>query len=239
MLNIKNVYKNYGKAPVLKGVNLFVETNEIKALIGMNGAGKSTLLENICGVKKFDSGEVVVDDLNVLNKNDKVRLKHAIGYMPQQFGMFSDLTVEENLKFLCAVYNIKDKNVVENVIAECFLEEKRKILAQKLSGGYKQLLSLACAMINNPKLLILDEPTSAMDPLFRNKFWNIIHNCKGRGATVLVVTHHMEELNYCDSFACLYNGKIVHDAKIQEHKKNNILDIEEVLKIYHQKGDNE
>lgn len=231
MLKIKDLCKSYGKTPVLKGVNFHVKENEIKAIIGMNGAGKSTMLENVCGIKPFNSGTIEVAGLSINNSKSRQAVKQIIGYMPQKFGMFSDLTVEENLKWLAAVYQVDD-SVVESVMEQCFIIDKRKALAQNLSGGYKQLLSLAGAIIHKPKLLILDEPTAAMDPLFRDKFWMILKQAKQNGATIVVITHHIEELNYCDSFACLYCGEIVHEALVEQHRTNNVLNIEEVLKIY-------
>ena len=145
---------------------------------------------------------------------------------------FNDLTVEENLGYLCDVYHL-DKDVeIDRIIKLCNLEKMRKKLAMNLSGGYRQLLALAAALIHKPKLLILDEPTSAMDPLFRKEFWNIVRECRTEGCTILVITHYMEELLECDSFACLSNGKIVVDESIGKFKSLGELDIEKILDNY-------
>ena len=169
MLKIEGLYKKYKDTDVLKGVNLHVATNEIKALIGVNGSGKSTLIEIVCGVKAADNGSVFVNNINISDRKYKKEYKKIIGYVPQSFGLFNDLTVQENLEYVCAVYGA-DVGAVEDVMKLCLLYDSRKKLASNLSGGYKQLLSCACSIIHKPKLLILDEPTSAMDPIFRKKF---------------------------------------------------------------------
>ncbi len=205
ILEIKNLKKNYGKKEVLKGVDLTLFKGEKMALVGVNGSGKSTLLEIVCGLKKYNSGEIFIP----------TNPRHEIGYMPQTFSMFSDLTVKENLKYLAVLYNL-DQSVVENTLNLCFLKEKENFLAKKLSGGYKQLLSLAGAIIFNPKLLILDEPTSAMDPLFRQSFQKIISKFMKNGGSALITTHYMEEINFCDSVSILSGGKIVYSKNVKD-----------------------
>ena len=219
------------KTEVLKGVSLHIKTGEIKGLIGVNGAGKSTLIECVCGVKKFDDGEIFVDNINILDKKNKNKIKYSIGYMPQTFGMFNDLTVEENLGYLCAIYHLDDKVEVDRVIEQCYLQEHRKILAKNLSGGYRQLLSMACAIIHNPKFLILDEPTASMDPIFRRQFWKIVNDYRKSNKTILVITHYMEELVECDNFICL-NGKVAFEGSVNDFKKEGMLDMEGLLSKY-------
>jgi len=231
MLKINELYKSYKDREVLKGVNLHVEAGEIKGLIGVNGAGKSTLIECVCGVKRYDTGEILINGINIADKKKKQEVKYIIGYMPQVFSLFNDLTVEENLGYLCSVYDIDNTNV-QRVIDLCFLDDHKTTIAKNLSGGYKQLLSMASAIIHSPKLLILDEPTSAMDPIFRRQFWDIVNECKKNNITVLVITHYMEELVECDNFVCLSNGEIVLSGSLSEYKQNGILNIEEILKKY-------
>lgn len=229
MLKIIDIEKSYKKNNVLKGVNTTITKGEIKAIVGVNGAGKSTLLEIICGVKSADNGVVLVNDINICDRKSRNVIKRLIGYMPQTFNLYLDLTVEENLKYLCAIYMINPKEVVEDILKTCYLEKKRKVLAKNLSGGYKQLLCLAGALIHNPKLLILDEPTSAMDPLFRKNFWKVIKKYNKKGVTVLLITHHIEELLECNSFACLSGGKIVYDGTVESFKENGFINIEDIL----------
>lgn len=231
MLRIENVFKNYGKLEVLKGISFNVKEGEIKALIGVNGAGKTTLIELICGVKPFDFGKIYIQDNDISNKSKRKYLKKLIGYMPQTFSLFNDLTVKENLGYLCSVYNIS-KTKANEIINLCNLQNHKDIIAKNLSGGYRQLLSLASAIIHSPKMLILDEPTSAMDPIFRRKFWEIIDCCRENGMTIFVITHFLEELLECDSFICLSQGEIKFDGKVKDFKKNGFIDIKKIVKIY-------
>ena len=231
MLEVKKVFKSYKNKEVLKGVNFKVNKGEIKGFIGVNGAGKTTLIEIICGVKTFDSGEIFVDGNSITNKKNNVDVKKIIGYMPQSFSLFNDLTVEENLKYLCAIYDIDVVNA-DRVLNLCGLVEHKKLLARNLSGGYKQLLSMAGAIIHSPKFLVLDEPTTAMDPVFRRNFWKVVSGLKKENITVLVITHYMEELVECDSFVCLANGIISFDGSLSEYKKEGVLNIEDILNKY-------
>lgn len=230
MLQIIDIEKSYKKFKVLKGVNLSVKKGEIKALIGENGAGKSTIVDIICGVKSKDSGTLKINGIDLSNKKDFKKNKYIMGYMPQTFTMYNDLTVKENLEYVACVYGIKNYDqTINNILKLCFLEEKQDFLAQNLSGGYRQLLSLACSIIHNPKLLILDEPTGAMDPIFRKRFWASLKDLRQNGTTIFLITHYLEELLECDSFACLSGGKIVFDGSVKEFKKNNFINIEEIL----------
>ena len=231
MLRVENVFKNYNKLEVLRGVSFNVKEGEIKALIGVNGAGKTTLIELICGVKSIDFGKIYICDNDVSNNAKRKQLKKFIGYMPQTFSLFNDLTVKENLGYLCSVYNI-NKNKVDEIVNLCGLNNHLNVVAKNLSGGYKQLLSLSSAIIHGPKLLILDEPTSAMDPLFRRKFWEIINICREKGMTVFVITHFLEELLECDSFICLSGGEIKFDGKVKDFKKNGFIDVKKIIKQY-------
>lgn len=230
MLEITALSKSYKQRQVLTGLNFHVGKGELKALIGINGAGKSTLLDLICGVKKMDSGEIIVDGISLKDKKMRNQIKYTIGYMPQSFCLFNDLTVFENLRYLSAVYKI-DVNLDE-LINKCLLTQYRDALACNLSGGYRQLLSLAGSMIHSPKFLILDEPTSAMDPLFRKSFWKIIKNYNAQGNTILIITHFLEEILECESFACLSHGKISYNDKVNTVKKAGFINIEEVLKKF-------
>lgn len=235
MLKVNNIYKAYKDKQVLKGVSFNVLDNEVKAIIGVNGAGKSTLIEIICNVKKSDSGEVFLNNYNIFDKKNSLNIKKMFGYMPQTFCMFNDLTVKENLGYVASVYGL-DKNVVDEIIKGCGLEDHSKTLAKNLSGGYRQLLSMATALIHSPEIIILDEPTSAMDPIFRQKFWQIIHNYRKQNKMVLLITHYLEELMQCDSFACLSDGKICFDGKVEDFKEENLLNIEKVLEKCIQKS---
>ena len=230
MLKIENLHKSYGKKEILKGLTLNIEDGDIVALIGVNGAGKSTMLEIICGLIKKNSGSVEIANMNIDKRGNRKKIKYILGYMPQYFSMFNDLTVKENLKYLCTVYGIKDKNRCQDIIKLCNLEDKQNQLAKNLSGGYRQLLSLAGTIINLPKFLIMDEPTSAMDPIFRSKFWDIIKKLNSDGTTILVTTHYIEEIIECNKMFCLSNGVITiekdtKELEIENKKYKNIFDM--------------
>lgn len=230
MLKIENVCKSYKNRSVLKGVTMQIEDGEVRGLIGVNGAGKTTLIECICGVKNVDSGEIWVDGINIKDKKSKMKYQKNIGYMPQAFSLFNDLTVRENLEYLCAVYGILDGT--DKTIELCGLRMYENVIAQNLSGGYKQLLSLASAIVHSPKFLILDEPTAAMDPLFRRKFWEIVSKCKESGVTILIITHYMEELLECDNFTCIAGGKVSFDGNLSEFGDKTALNVEKLLSKY-------
>ena len=231
MLEIKGLYKSFGKKEVLKGVDLEVKEGEVKGLIGVNGAGKSTLIECVCGLKTADAGEIFLFGKNCADRKVRKTVKAQLGYMPQSFRLFNDLTAEENLKYLCAVYRLPVERAAE-VMDLCKIKEVAKTLAGDLSGGYRQLLSMASALIHSPKFLIMDEPTAAMDPIFRRQFWEILHGYKKNGATFLVITHYFEELVECDSFVCLADGKAAFDGSLSEFKADGLLNIEEILNKY-------
>ena len=238
MICVNNLKKSYNKNIVLKSINFSVKSGDIKALIGINGSGKSTLVEAICGIRKFDEGKILIDNLDVSDLKNKMILNNIVGYMPQSFCMFNDLTVYENLVYVCSIYNI-NKDKIQAVLNQCYLTKYEKCLAGNLSGGYKQLLSLAAVIIHEPKLLVLDEPTAAMDPIFRKKFWNIIKDLNKQNITILLITHYIEELLECDTFSLLANGTIVYDGKVSEFKKQGFINIEEILSKYNLGKDNE
>jgi ABC-2 type transport system ATP-binding protein len=231
MIKIENVTKSYKQKLVLKDINLNIVGGEVFALIGVNGSGKSTLVDIVCGAKQLDGGKVLIDSIDAALNNNKKIINDLIGYMPQSFGLFNDLTVAENLDYVSNIYD-KTMEEVDQVISECDLLEYKNVLAQNLSGGYKQLLSLACALIHAPKILILDEPTSAMDPLMRKKFWHIIKKYNKNGTTILIITHYLEELLQCQRFACLSGGEIRFVCSVDKFRDKGFINIEEILKKY-------
>lgn len=227
MIEIIDVKKSYKNKNVLNGVSFNILDGEIKGMIGVNGAGKSTLIEIICGVKKMDAGKIVINGIDIKDRAKKKNIQNSIGYMPQNFSLFNDLTVRENLEYLCAVYG-KNKARVDELMEMCQIKDYAKMLAKNLSGGYRQLLSMAGAIIHAPKFLILDEPTAAMDPIFRRKFWQIVHKIRGKDVSVLIITHYMEELVECDNFVCLSGGLITFNGNLNQFNGSK-LDIEQIL----------
>ena len=232
ILRTEHLKKSYGRRSVLRGVDLTLERGRAYAMVGINGAGKSTLIELICGVRRADSGRILLDGKDLSRHAGKHRA--LVGYMPQQGALFPDLTVRENLSYLGTVYGIPNiRERAAEVETLCFLSDKSDMLWKNLSGGYRQLTSLAAAILHAPKLLILDEPTSAMDPLFRRQFWQIIHRLKETETTVLVSTHHVEEISECDRILCLADGVIVHETDVADMYENGRFhSVDEVLAAY-------
>lgn len=208
-----NLVKVFGGFRAVDGVNLKVEEGTIFGLLGPNGAGKSTTIRLILGLLKPTSGYVKVFGISV-EKNRKEVLK-ITGYMPQQFSLYEDLTVEENMRLYASMYGIKSKEAnerIQQLMDEFNLREIRNRLAGKLSGGMKQRLALAVALIHNPKLLVVDEPTAGVDPPLRRYFWEKFRELKRRGVTILVTTHYMDEAENCDRIALMSRGRIAAEG---------------------------
>jgi len=233
VLTVENLNKSYKSNKVLKNLSLEIDDKDLTALVGINGAGKSTLIEIICGIRKKHNGMISFKGMDISDKKNSIPIKRQIGYMPQFFSMFNDLTVKENLQYLYSVYELNDSSVIQNTVEKCSLKGKENILANNLSGGYRQLLSLAGAVMHNPSLLILDEPTSAMDPLFRKQFWDIIYGCNNKGTAVLLTTHYAEEIFNCTKVMFLYGGEIIHKNNVSDiYENGKFKSIYEVLDYY-------
>lgn len=218
MLTIKNLEKSFGSFKALNGVNLHVEKGEIFGFIGPNGAGKSTTMKIISGLLSADSGEVFVDGINALKHNKK--LKENIGYMPDYIGVYETLTAIEYLEFYASIYDIKGKQARTRgleLLELVQLKDKENVLVDKLSRGMKQRLSLARAMMHNPKLLILDEPSSGMDPRARFEMKGILKNLTQLDKTILVSSHILVELGeICSRIGVIDKGNIVAQGTIDE-----------------------
>lgn len=218
MLTIKNLEKSFGNFKALNGVNLQIEKGEIFGFIGPNGAGKSTTMKIISGLLSADSGEVYVDGINAL-KDNKL-LKEKIGYMPDYIGVYDNLKAIEYLEFFGSIYGISAKETKRKgfeLLELVNLKEKSEVYVDKLSRGMKQRLSLARSMMHDPKLLILDEPSSGMDPRARFEMKNILKNLKDLDKTVLVSSHILVELGeICTRIGIINGGSIVSQGTINE-----------------------
>lgn len=200
----------FGNFTAVDKLNIRVAPGQIYGFLGSNGSGKSTSIRMLCGLLKPAAGSGTVLGYDVETQAEKI--KEHIGYMSQKFSLYLDLTVFENLDFYAGMYGLRgaEKLVrVNEMIAEMQLEDKRDALSATLSGGLKQRLALACAILHKPRLLFLDEPTSAVDPISRRSFWQIIHGLALGGTTMVVTTHFMEEAEHCDEMVFLDAGKMV------------------------------
>lgn len=207
-ISVNDISKNYGKVKALQHISFEVEKNEIFGLIGPDGAGKSSLFRILTTLLIPTEGTATVEGLDTVKDYKKIR--DIVGYMPGRFSLYQELTVEENMKFFAALFHTTiDANyhLIENIYK--FLAPFKDRRAGKLSGGMKQKLALCCALIHKPKVLFLDEPTTGVDPVSRNEFWDILGELKKEGITILVSTPYMDEASRCQRIALIKDGQIL------------------------------
>ncbi|MBZ5551170.1 MAG: ABC transporter ATP-binding protein [Acidobacteriia bacterium] len=207
---VENLVKRFGSFYAVHGISFEVSRGEIFGFLGPNGAGKSTTIRMLCGILAPTGGKGTVAGFDVRTEAEKV--KNHIGYMSQKFSLYEDLTVEENIDFYSGIYQIpaeRKKERKEWVIEMSGLKDHRRSLTSILSGGWKQRLALGCAILHEPPILFLDEPTSGVDPISRRLFWDLIYELAGRKVTVFVTTHYMDEAEYCDRLALIYRGELI------------------------------
>ncbi|MCX7832667.1 MAG: ABC transporter ATP-binding protein [Ignavibacteria bacterium] len=205
---VEKVSKKYVDIVALNSISFEVKRGELFGIIGPDGAGKTTLFRILATLLKPDKGKVIVLNFDVIKEYKKIRSN--IGYIPGRFSLYRDLTVEENINFFATIFGTsleKNYHLIKDIYS--ILEPFKKRKANDLSGGMKQKLALCCALIHKPKLLILDEPTTGIDPVSRNDFWNILKNLKKEGITILVSTPYMNEAKLCDKIILIQKGCIL------------------------------
>jgi ABC-2 type transport system ATP-binding protein len=206
IISVKNLKKNYGAFEAVKGISFDVQEGEIFGLLGPNGAGKSTTLEIIETLREKTSGEVMVDGLDLDKKADDI--KKIIGVQLQSSGFYPGLNLLELVELFSGLYN--RKVVAMDLLKLVNLEDKAKSKYKELSGGQKQRFSIATTLINNPRIVFLDEPTTGLDPQARRNLWQLIKDIRDKGTTVIITTHYMDEAEQlCDRIAILDEGKII------------------------------
>lgn len=227
-VSLSHVSKSFKKQQVLKNVNLKIENNEIFGLIGPSGAGKTTLIRLIIGAIAADEGVISIGDIII----PSLEALSVIGYMPQNEALYGDLSGYDNLVFFGRMYGIKKtelKNRAQEVLKLVDLEGDSKRRVNEYSGGMKKRLSLAVALLAQPSLIILDEPTVGVDPLLRRKIWNQFRELKAQGKTIIITTHVMDEAEMCDRIALVYNGGIIAcdriDTLLSQTKNHSIEDL--------------
>ncbi len=209
-VEIRDLVKRFGDFIAVDHVTLQVRRGEIFGFLGPNGAGKSTTIRMLCGLLLPTSGTASVGGLDVMTQSEAI--KKRIGYMSQKFSLYDDLTVEENIDFFSGIYGVPKARRPERkayVLKMAGIEERRSTLTRLLSGGWKQRLALGCAILHEPPILFLDEPTSGVDPIARRTFWDLIYQLSAAGNTIFVSTHYMDEAEYCHRLALMYRGKII------------------------------
>ena len=209
-VEMRELTRRFGDLVAVRAVSLRIERGEVFGLLGPNGSGKTTTIRMLCGLLEPTTGTAAVAGIEVTREPD--RIKERIGYMSQKFGLYEDLTVAENLDFYGGIYGLGTaprRGRVGEVVGFLKLEPRLRQLVGTLSGGWKQRVALACAMLHKPPVLFLDEPTAGVDPAARRGFWNTIQALAAEGTTVLVTTHYMDEAERCSRLALMSQGHLI------------------------------
>lgn len=230
-IETRDLSKRFGQFVAVNNLNLSVKKGEIYGFLGPNGAGKSTTIRMLCGILEPTSGEGSVGGFDINTEPEKV--KGIIGYMSQSFGLYHDLTVQENLDFYANIYlsdKKKAKKNIQDAIELLQLEPYRKRLAANLSGGWRQRLALACAIVHEPQIIFLDEPTAGIDPVSRRVLWDFLYELAHEGTTLFVTTHYMEEAERCNRIGFIWQGNLVAcdtpDGIKKGYIKDDIINLE-------------
>jgi ABC-2 type transport system ATP-binding protein len=209
-VTLVDLVKRFGDFVAVDRVSLEVKQGEIFGFLGPNGAGKSTTIRILCGLLTPTSGSATVGGFDVATQSEEI--KRSIGYMSQKFSLYDDLSVDENIEFFGGVYGVTPEDMParrEYVLKMAGLENKCTTMTRLLAGGWKQRLALGCAILHDPPILFLDEPTSGVDPIARRSFWDLIYQLSAAGRTIFVTTHYMDEAEYCHRIALMYRGKTI------------------------------
>lgn len=222
-IEVQDLTKRFGSFTAVNSVSFTVNRGEIFGFLGANGAGKSTTIRMLIGLLDPTKGSARVGGYDITRQTNL--LKKNIGYMSQKFSLYEDLTVEENIHFFGGVYGLSTEKVKERkawVLEMAGLLGREKSLTRNLSGGWKQRLALGCAVLHEPRIVFLDEPTSGVDPVSRRKFWDLINQLSARGITVLVTTHYLDEAEYCNNIILINSGRLIAKGSPKELKSRYI-----------------
>ncbi|WP_088188075.1 ABC transporter ATP-binding protein [Desulfosporosinus sp. FKA] len=233
-IDCQGLIKRFGTYTAVQDVTFQIPQGAIMGFVGPNGAGKTTTIRMLCGVLVPSDGKATVLGFDV--KSQPEDIKQRIGYMSQKFSLYDDLTVAENLSFYAGVYNLRGKEAAaqkDRVIERIGLGERTSQLVSSLSGGWKQRVALACALLHSPQLLVLDEPTAGVDPVSRRIFWDIIHQLAKEGMTILVSTHYMDEAASCDYLGFVFYGRLIAFGTPEEMKQREGKETLDDLFIYY------
>ena len=209
-IEIRNLTKKFGDFVAVNDISFDVKKGEIFGFLGPNGSGKTTVIRMLIGLLSATSGSGNVLGYDIMKENAEIR-KHT-GYMSKKFSLYDDITVEENLDFYAGIYGVADDQLAQRkreILEMADLVGKEKLITGSLSGGWKQRLALGCAIIHEPEMLFLDEPTGGVDPIARRQFWDIIYSLSQKGVTVFVTTHYMDEAEHCNTIGFFYYGSVL------------------------------
>jgi ABC-2 type transport system ATP-binding protein len=219
-VKVRGLTKKFGDFTAVDNIDLNIKKGEIFGFLGPNGAGKSTTIKMLCGLLLPSAGQGTVGSFDIMKESEEIK-KH-IGYMSQKFSLYEDLTVEENINFFSGIYGVENGKKQERkewALMMAGLQDRRGTVTKTLPGGFKQRLALGCAILHEPPIIFLDEPTSGVDPISRRNFWNLINEMSNAGITVFVTTHYMDEADYCNRLALIYRGRIIAEGTPNELKQ--------------------
>ena len=208
-IEIRNLTKRFGNFTAVDNISFNVRNGEIFGFLGANGAGKTTAMRILCGLSRPSEGEGTVAGYDIRNEQEKI--KRNIGYMSQKFSLYPDLTAGENIRLFGGIYGLNDRQIrekTEEMLSMLDLRQERDKYAGSLPLGWKQKLSFCIALIHDPRIIFLDEPTGGVDPETRRRFWELIYDTAEKGTTIFVTTHYMDEAEYCDRVSVMVDGKI-------------------------------
>ncbi|PLX09752.1 MAG: ABC transporter [Marinilabiliales bacterium] len=228
---VENLFKKFGNFTANNDLNFVVKSGEIFGFLGANGAGKTTAIKILSGLSKPTSGKVIVAGFDVNTQSNK--LKQNIGYMSQRFSLYDDLTVKENFRFYGGIYGMSAKNIrlkTEALLKRLDMLNYKDMLLKKLPLGWKQKLAFSVAVMHDPAIVFLDEPTGGVDPITRRQFWELIYEKSSEGVTIFVTTHYMDEAEYCQRVSIMAEGKIeALDTPSNLKKQFNVNTMDEVF----------
>jgi len=230
-IEVKHLTKRFGRFTAVDDLSFTVRQGEIFGFLGANGAGKTTAIRMLCALLSSTSGTATVAGYDINTQPEQVKAR--IGYMSQRFSLYEDLTVAENLSFFGGVYGLSNARLRERArwaVQMAGLKGREQSLTRELAGGWKQRLALGCAVLHEPRIVFLDEPTGGVDPLSRREFWDLIHRLSEDGVTVFVTTHYLDEAEYCNTITLLQAGRLIASGSPQalkaEHIRSPILEVE-------------
>ena len=228
IISVKNLTKKFGDFTAVNAINFDVFKGEIFGFLGANGAGKTTAMKMLIGISTPSSGDATVAGFEVLTNAEDV--KKNIGYMSQKFSMYDDLTIKENITFFGGIYGLSSKQIkqkTQSLLNNLQLQEAANKLVGSLPLGWKQKLAFSVALLHEPRIVFLDEPTGGVDPITRRQFWEMIYAEAAKGTTLFVTTHYMDEAEYCDRVSIMVDGEIValdSPKKLKTHYKAETMD---------------
>jgi len=238
MIHTTDLTKCFGSFVAVDKLNLHIAPGEIFGLLGANGAGKTTTIRILCGLLKPSSGTATVNGYEVAKHSEQI--KRIIGYMSQKFSLYDDLKAKENIEFYANIYGLSYTSVIsrtQELLQQLGLDNRLNIYTRDLPMGYKQRLSLLCSLVHDPPVLVLDEPTSGVDPKARREFWDLISTLAAQGKTVIVSTHYMDEAEYCHRVLIMRDGREVETGSPADLKRKHLVDNMQSLFIKLGSGD--